>query len=46
MISLFLGEEAAKDPQGIGNWWTEFQKVNRPRKIEMLQSLRDSGKGL
>jgi poly(A) polymerase len=42
---LLLREEAAKDGQGIGSWWTEFQKVNRPRKIEMLQILRDSRKG-
>ena len=42
---LFLREEAAMDDQGIGAWWTNFQKVNRPRKIEMLQILRDSRKG-
>jgi poly(A) polymerase len=42
---LLLREEAAKDGQGIGSWWTDFQKVNRPRKIEMLQILRDSRKG-
>jgi len=42
---LLLREEAAKDSQGIGSWWTEFQKVNRPRKIEMLQIIRDSRKG-
>jgi len=39
---LLLREEAANDKQDIGAWWTEFQKVNRPRKIEMLQILRDS----
>ena len=42
---LLLREEAANDKQDIGAWWTEFQKVNRPRKIEMLQILRDSRKG-
>ena len=42
---LLLREEAAMDDQGIGAWWTNFQKVNRPRKIEMLQNLRDSRKG-
>jgi len=42
---LLLREEASKDIQGIGAWWTEFQKVNRPRKIEMLQILRDLRKG-
>jgi len=42
---LLLREEASNDSQGIGAWWTEFQKVNRPRKIEMLQILRDSRKG-
>ena len=42
---LLLREEASKDSHGIGAWWTEFQKVNRPRKIEMLQILRDSRKG-
>ena len=42
---LLLREEAARDSQGIGGWWTEFQAVNRPRKIEMLQVLRDLRKG-
>jgi poly(A) polymerase len=42
---LLLREEAAKDTQGIGWWWTEFQKVNRPGKIDMLQALRASRKG-
>ena len=42
---LLLREEAARDTQGIGAFWTEFQAVNRPRKIEMLQALRDLRKG-
>ena len=42
---LLLREEASNDSHGIGAWWTEFQKVNRPRKIEILQILRDSRKG-
>ena len=42
---LLLREKAAKDSQGIGDWWTQFQKVNRPRKIELLKSLRESRNG-
>ena len=42
---LLLREEAAKDSQGMGNWWTQFQKVNRPGKIELLKSLRESRSG-
>ena len=42
---LLLREEAAKDSQGIGDWWTQFQKVNRPSKIELLKSLRESRSG-
>ena len=42
---LLLREEAAKDFQGIGDWWTKFQKVNRPRKIELLKALRESRSG-
>ena len=42
---MLLREGAANDKQDQGGWWTEFQKVNRPRKIEMLQILRDSRKG-
>ena len=39
---LLLREETAKDTQGMGDWWTQFQKVNRPGKIELLKSLRES----
>tara|TARA_Y100001970_G_C14191781_1_gene835813 strand:- start:344 stop:1624 length:1281 start_codon:yes stop_codon:yes gene_type:complete len=42
---LLLREEAARDHQGIGDWWTQFQKVNRPGKIELLKSLRESRSG-
>ena len=42
---LLLREEAANDYQGMGNWWTQFQKVNRPGKIELLKSLRESRSG-
>ncbi len=42
---LLLREEAAKDTQGMGDWWTQFQKVNRPGKIELLKSLRESRGG-
>jgi len=38
---LLLREEAAKDNQGMGEWWTKFQKVNRPGKIELLKVLRE-----
>ena len=41
---LLLREQAAEDAQGIGNWWTKFQQINRPKKIEMLQTLRKSRK--
>ena len=39
---LLLREETAKDTQGMGDWWTQFQKINRPGKIELLKSLRES----
>ncbi len=39
---LLLREKAAKDSQGMGDWWTQFQKVNRPGKIELLKALRES----
>ena len=42
---LLLREEAAKDLQGMGDWWTKFQKVNRPGKIELLKILRESRGG-
>ena len=42
---LLLREEAANDAQGMGDWWTKFQKINRPGKIEMLKILRDSRSG-
>jgi len=42
---LLLREEAAKDTQGMGDWWTQFQKVNRPGKIALLKSLRESRSG-
>lgn len=42
---LLLREESAGDKQGIGKWWTEFQSVNRTRKLEIVQELRDSRKG-
>ena len=42
---LLLREKAAKDSQGKGNWWTQFQKVNRPGKIELLKALRESRNG-
>ena len=42
---LLLREEAANDYQGMGNWWTQFQKINRPGKIELLKSLRESRNG-
>jgi len=42
---LLLREEAAKDTQGMGDWWTQFQKVNRQGKIELLKSLRESRSG-
>ena len=42
---LLLREEAARDSQGIGAWWTEFQKVNRSGKIELLKLLRESRSG-
>ena len=42
---LLLREEAANDTQGIGEWWTQFQRINRPGKIELLQSLRESRNG-
>ena len=42
---LLLREEAANDYQGMGNWWTQFQKVNRSGKIELLKSLRESRNG-
>ena len=42
---LLLREEASEDTQGIGNWWTQFQKVNRPIKIELLKKLRESRNG-
>jgi len=42
---LLLREKAAKDSQGMGDWWTQFQKVNRPGKIELLKALRESRNG-
>ena len=42
---LLLREEAAGDSQGMGNWWTQFQKMNRPGKIALLKSLRESRSG-
>ena len=42
---LLLREEASEDTQGIGNWWTHFQKVNRPAKIELLKKLKESRSG-
>ena len=42
---LLLREEAANDTQGMGDWWTKFQRINRPAKIEMLKILRDSRSG-
>ena len=42
---LLLREEAARDSQGMGDWWTQFQKINRPGKIELLKSLRESRSG-
>ena len=42
---LLLREKAAGDLQGMGNWWTQFQKVNRPGKIALLKSLRESRSG-
>ncbi|MBC8222873.1 MAG: polynucleotide adenylyltransferase PcnB [SAR86 cluster bacterium] len=42
---LLLREEAARDSQGMGEWWTQFQKINRPSKIELLKSLRESRSG-
>ena len=42
---LLLREEAAGDSQGMGNWWTQFQKVNRPGKIALLKSLRELRSG-
>ena len=42
---LLLREEAANDTQGMGEWWTKFQKINRSAKIEMLKILRDSRDG-
>ena len=42
---FLLREEAARDSQGICDWWTQFQKVNRPSKIELLKSLRESRSG-
>ena len=42
---LLLREEAANDAQGMGEWWTKFQKINRSAKIEMLKILRDSRDG-
>tara|TARA_B100000963_G_scaffold294824_1_gene265568 strand:- start:762 stop:2042 length:1281 start_codon:yes stop_codon:yes gene_type:complete len=42
---LLLREEAAKDKQGIGNWWTNFQKINRSGKIEALKRLKESRNG-
>ena len=42
---LLLREEAAEDSQGMGEWWTQFQKVNRPGKVELLQALRESRSG-
>lgn len=42
---LLLREEASNDDQGMGDWWTKFQKINRPAKIEMLKILRDSRSG-
>jgi hypothetical protein len=42
---LLLREEAANDSQGIGDWWTKFQKINRPGKIELLKALRESRSG-
>ena len=42
---LLLREEAANDTQGIGEWWTQFQRINRPGKIELLKSLRESRNG-
>jgi hypothetical protein len=29
----------------MGEWWTKFQRINRPAKIEMLKILRDSRSG-
>ena len=42
---LLLREEASEDTQGIGDWWTHFQKVNRPAKIELLKKLKESRNG-
>ena len=42
---LLLREKAAGDLQGMGNWWTQFQKVNRPGKIALLKSLRELRSG-
>jgi hypothetical protein len=42
---LLLREEAANDTKGIGEWWTQFQRINRSGKIELLKSLRESRNG-
>ena len=42
---LLLREQVSNDKQGMGDWWTQFQKINRPAKIELLQALRDSRSG-
>ena len=42
---LTFKKEASEDKQGIGNWWTNFQKVNRPARIELLKKLKESRNG-
>ncbi|MBD63380.1 MAG: poly(A) polymerase [Gammaproteobacteria bacterium] len=39
---LLLREEAANDFQGLGEWWTKFQKINRPAKIDLIKKLKES----
>lgn len=39
---LLLREEAANDIQGLGDWWTKFQKINRTGKIDLIKKLKES----
>ena len=39
---LLLREKAANDIQGLGDWWTKFQKINRTGKIDLIKKLKES----
>jgi hypothetical protein len=45
MTSCFYGKKQQEILKRMGDWWTQFQKINRPGKIELLKSLRESRSG-